>query len=569
MNSSVDQLPAAHNAPPEKSDSSDLAQSAVGIAALLDQFGEQLYCLPGVDGGSVNLVNEAGDALIIAHIKLPADFAGIQKGYQGFQYHFNQPDINVEVFHRGKMAIVRKDNLAAHAEITRMRFERWKMRSLVVQPLTVAQVDGAPLTIGTVSVFSQHCQLDQQLAEQINVIAQPFSAQIQLLWAQHQALERDKIVQAMSTNIVQFCACVIEMNSLISVAGVYAQISKEFLRKFGFDIINILMAEEGELALVHTAFSDSCRAMSARYLQGAEGVTYSFNPTDGQCGYVYTHDQHFLVNDVAQILHLPMSEKDKYFINLLETPRTLLVVPMRLNKKVIGTMSLVSLGKPLHLSETDITLIELLTAFSSTAIRNAKTHELMEQKNTEIKLLNQSLQSQMTLLDQVARKDHLTGINNFGNFEEELKRRTSEYERAGKDSALSIILLDVDHFKQFNDAHGHLAGNQVLQEVAARIMNCAREMDFVARYGGEEFVMLLPQCDLDSAIVIGNRIRTKISDAPFILDDTSYNVTISGGCAQFLPPEDPHDLIYRVDTALYKAKRNGRNRIEIAAENLD
>ncbi|MGZ3236876.1 MAG: sensor domain-containing diguanylate cyclase, partial [Burkholderiaceae bacterium] len=534
--------------------SSSLADAVPAqLTALLTAFGEQIFSLPDADGGAINLVKESHDALVTSHLKLPEEFAGVQNGYKGFEYRFDQPDVNVKVFQSGSPEIVTKNNIGEFAEITKLRFERWKMCSLMVVPLVIKKNDGTVQTIGTASIFSQHRIFDVAEIERMGAIADIYSGKIQPLWFQHLSIERTRMAAAMSDNMQQFFACVTEMNSLTTVSGVYDLIAKEFIQHFHFDAVSILLADERELSTVATAFSEPFKHLAPRHREATKGTKYSFSASDGQSGYVYTQNQHFYVEDAAKILHLPMSEKDRVYVEVLETIRTLLIVPIRLHKTVIGTMTLATLSQPRPLSETDLKMIEMLASFSSTAIRNAKTHELLAQKNSEIELLNQDLQIQMALLDHVARKDHLTGLNNFGSFEEELKRRTSEYARLGEDSSLAVILLDVDHFKLFNDAHGHLAGNEILQGVATRVLTCAREMDFVARYGGEEFVMLLPQCDLAGANMIAERIRCKIADEDFVIDGKSHSITVSGGCAQFSPTESPHDFLYKADSALYSA----------------
>ncbi|CAN5292944.1 hypothetical protein BH11PSE11_BH11PSE11_10290 [soil metagenome] len=542
------------------------ALRSVELDDLLDALERQLCALPDVAGGAINLINEAGDALVTAQIKLPDEFAGVQKGYKGFRYSFDHPDVNVIVFQSGKAAAVFEKDLDQYAETTRLRFERWQMCSLLVIPFTALQSDGTVEIIGTVSLFSQERTLSLDLVKRVDAITASASKQIQTCWNQHQAIERRKIVGAMSANIQQFFSCVSDINKLASVESVYESIAKEFLQHFRFNMISILLAEGDALEIVHTGFSQKFKHLAPDMAAWTSNVKYSFNVSDGQAGYVYTHNQHFLIDDVMTIRHLPMSAKDRSFIDLLGTVRTLLIVPIRLNDSVIGTITLATLKDPVYPTETDLTLIELLASFISTAIRNAKQHLLVQQESSEIGMLNRDLKEQMVLLNQVASKDRLTGLNNFGNFEEELKRRTSEYSRAGNESTLAVILIDVDHFKQFNDAYGHLAGNQVLQEVGSRISSCARDMDFVARYGGEEFIMLLPQCDLESAVNIAERVRCKIADDAFIIDGQARSISVSGGCAQFLPAESARDFIFRADAALYCAKRNGRNRIEVAEE---
>jgi diguanylate cyclase (GGDEF)-like protein len=543
--------------------STHVEQISAQLDALFTEFGEELFAQPDVDGGSINLVNEVRDALVAVHLKLPEEFAGVQSGYKGLEYHFDQPELNVQVFQRRELAIVSKSNLDQFSDITQTRFSRWKMRGLIVLPLVVQRKDGTADTLGTVALFSQRKIFGPSFAAPVNSIIERYSARLQTLWNQHLSIRRRKREAAATDNMQRFFACVIEMNSLTTVCEVYKLITREFIQHFHFDAVSILLADHEGLSVVETAFSQQFQHLAERHDAYAKRTKYSFNVSDGQSSFVFSQNQHFLVEDVTMIMHLTMSEKDRGFVESLGTIRTLLIVPIRLNSAVIGTLALTTLGEPRPVSAMDLKLIELLASFSSTAIRNAKAHELVEQKSSEIELLNKDLKEQMALLDQVARKDHLTGLNNFGSFEEELKRRTSEYARMGEGNSLSVILLDVDHFKLFNDANGHLAGNEILQGVAERILKCARDMDFVARYGGEEFVMLLPQCDLAGASMTAERIRSKIAEENFIVDGKSHRIAVSGGCAQFIPTESPHQFLFRADAALYRAKRNGRNRIDL------
>jgi two-component system cell cycle response regulator len=317
---------------------------------------------------------------------------------------------------------------------------------------------------------------------------------------------------------------------------------------------------------VHMSFIYKINNLHAEWDPFSATTKYTMDVRDGQSPLIFSNNLRFMIDDTMKVLHLPMSEKDKRALQILKTPRTFLILPIRLNGEAIGVMWLGTLGEPLPLSESDLTLIELLSSFISTAIRNAQVHTMVERQNAEIDSLNHDLQSKIVLLDQVARKDRLTGLNNFGNFEEELKRRASEYSRAGPDSNLSIILIDIDHFKQFNDTYGHPAGNEILREVGARIVSAVRDMDFVARYGGEEFAILLPHCGLADAAAIAERIRRGMADQPFTVDGKPNHITVSGGFAQFKKTESASDLLSRADTALYKAKHLGRNRIEKAAD---
>jgi diguanylate cyclase (GGDEF)-like protein len=539
------------------------------LAQVLDLLGAQVFSLAHVDGCAISLVNYSGEALVNAYLKLPEEFADIENTLMGFEYRLSQADITSMAFKDGKSRLVGESDLAQYANTTRMRFERFKMRSLIVSPLMIRMDDGSMQAIGTVTAFSQHQLLDMQAAERIHELGNRCSAHISMHWRYQQAFDRSKTVEAMNAQIQQFIAYITQMNSLNTVEEVYESISQEFINRFKFDLVNILLKESDELAMVHTSFSAPFRHLEQQWEPFRQRTRYSLNVRDGQSAMIFSNNQRFVVEDTVKILHLPMSDKDRQAISLLETLRTFMIVPIRLNGAPIGVMWLATLGEPIHLPETELTLIDLLSSFVSTAIRNAKAHGLVEKQNTEIAALNRDLHSKMQLLDQVARRDRLTGLNNFGNFEEELKRRTSQAARTGGDHPLSLILLDIDHFKRFNDTWGHPAGNEVLKTVAACLLKCVRDMDFVARYGGEEFAVLLPQCDLADAQPIAERIRHMIANEAFVVDGRQHAITISAGYAQFLPGESANDFIRRVDAALYLAKHNGRNRVELAVQSPD
>lgn len=134
---------------------------------------------------------------------------------------------------------------------------------------------------------------------------------------------------------------------------------------------------------------------------------------------------------------------------------------------------------------------------------------------------------------------------------------------------LSILMLDIDFFKRVNDTYGHMAGDMVLTEVAGIIKSCIRPADVASRYGGEEFVVLLDDTTVEQAVVIAERIRTRVQDSVIQYDNQKIQVTISIGVSGFkFDLELAKDLVDRADKALYESKQNGRNRVTVSQENL-
>lgn len=128
---------------------------------------------------------------------------------------------------------------------------------------------------------------------------------------------------------------------------------------------------------------------------------------------------------------------------------------------------------------------------------------------------------------------------------------------------LSLLMLDLDHFKRLNDTHGHPAGDAVLREAGSRVNSVVRKVDIAARYGGEEFAVILPDTSLDIASTIADRVRGAIAGQPFLHDGAAHTVTVSIGVAQLGVKEGREQLIRRADAALYRAKAEGRDRVAL------
>jgi diguanylate cyclase len=184
-----------------------------------------------------------------------------------------------------------------------------------------------------------------------------------------------------------------------------------------------------------------------------------------------------------------------------------------------------------------------------------RANEELQAKLTtaEVKLQRQEEELKTSLA--AARTDALTGACNRRAFDDELARRIAEWSR--RKTLFSLVMLDVDYFKKFNDQFGHQAGDEVLRGVAKTLKQTLREMDFVARYGGEEFAAILPVTNQKEAVIASQRIRSAVEVAVFQHESTELRVTCSLGVAQVLGANTPAELIKRADDALYQSKAAG------------
>lgn len=155
--------------------------------------------------------------------------------------------------------------------------------------------------------------------------------------------------------------------------------------------------------------------------------------------------------------------------------------------------------------------------------------------------------------------DGLTGVHNKRYLFEQLERELSRANRHRR--PLTLVLLDIDHFKQVNDTYGHLAGDQVLKEVAQLAKSRLRPDDVIARYGGEEFAVLLPETHLGGGVRIAEELRAMIDQEVFAFEDDEIDVTVSCGVSELERDWRAHEFLRDADRRLYRAKGAGRNRV--------
>jgi diguanylate cyclase len=163
----------------------------------------------------------------------------------------------------------------------------------------------------------------------------------------------------------------------------------------------------------------------------------------------------------------------------------------------------------------------------------------------------------------ISLKDPLTGVYNRRAYDEEVVLTFNGYTES-KLSTFSLIIFDIDNFREVNNTYGHLAGDSILTHIARIVAELLRCDDFVFRYGGDEFIVLLPQAKLEDAVRIAEKLRTRVAAVEFMLSRTSdkfIHLTISLGVSEARPDDNPTTLLARADKALYESKQNGRNRV--------
>ncbi|HKS86071.1 MAG TPA: diguanylate cyclase, partial [Pseudolabrys sp.] len=191
-------------------------------------------------------------------------------------------------------------------------------------------------------------------------------------------------------------------------------------------------------------------------------------------------------------------------------------------------------------------------------------NELLARVRTQIKRkrYTERLRDNVQMSIELAITDGLTGLSNRRYMETHLETLVEQASARGK--PIAVLVVDIDYFKAINDGHGHDAGDDVLREFAARIHQAIRSIDLACRYGGEEFVIVMPETDMAVATMVAERLRRRVAGQPFAIQEgaRTLDVTISIGIAALSDASDSAAAILkRADQALYRAKRDGRNRV--------
>lgn len=216
------------------------------------------------------------------------------------------------------------------------------------------------------------------------------------------------------------------------------------------------------------------------------------------------------------------------------------------------------ISKPQSVDQLRAAVSRMAEETKQIAEKNQKLQQELDQSSKQMVAMKEDL----SRVQKESLTDALTGIGNRKHFTNELKRMV--FEADDTKTPLSLLMIDIDFFKKFNDTHGHLVGDQVLKLVGRTLMENLKGKDAVCRYGGEEFVILLPQTKLSDANKVADALRTSVAQKKIVRRDNNQTlgaVTISIGVAQYHSGEQMSGFLKRADAGLYMAKNAGRNRV--------
>lgn len=388
---------------------------------------------------------------------------------------------------------------------------------------------GVGLLLNIILLFSFHRRLTIKQS-QINIQKEEYFEKANVLKAE---IEKEwKAVESFRRKIINYSQLkelTEKLSASLTLAETSQAISSEVSSFFGRDntvILYLFHSQTGELGI-----SSSQKGQMQVNIKSKKGDIF---------------DQH--VVKTLQPLLIEDTKKDFRFDierNLPEDSRvirSLISGPLLMGQKALGILRVDS-ASPDHFVQEDLRFLLTMTDLASVAIENAQLYERIED---------------------MAIRDSLTGLflrrHMLARLEEELKRDMRSHK------PMAFLMVDLDHFKKYNDTYGHVAGDIVLKMLSKLLQECFKGPgNIVCRYGGEEFCVILPDCPKDKAAELAERFRTRVEKQELVLRRQKTNVTVSIGISCF--PEDAQmkeELIYKADHALYRAKDQGRNRICVA-----
>lgn len=280
------------------------------------------------------------------------------------------------------------------------------------------------------------------------------------------------------------------------------------------------------------------------YISGAKGLdkhvikTTRVNIGEGICGWVFKEEMPLLVIDIENDTRLKQRSCPRY------KSKSFLSVPIKIKNKTIGVINVADKSNFTPFTDDALKFLTIISHYAAVAIENAKLYQEIES---------------------MAITDAITGMYNHRQFQEMLGDEMARFKRYQRQ--LSLLMIDIDDFKHFNDTYGHQTGDSVLKVIAQIMQQNVRKVDIISRYGGEEFAIILPETSIEDAKIVAEKVRKAVEQNIFLNPENNEplgeKITISGGIAACTSGMDKEELIRQSDTALYQSKHDGKNRIYV------
>jgi len=355
----------------------------IDLDKLLDILVAEMERVCDFDSLMINFADKRQESLVCEKVKLPERFAGMEKTYLKYKFPMEVVDANVECYGQRRAVFVDRSNANLFEGDTALRFERSTLQALVAIPI-LQDDSGEQAPLGTIMLFKMDGPIPAQQVAAIEQLLVLFRKQIKITFLCKEVEEHERQVQLVVEEQQRFLQFVSRINTLNCSKQIYESIAADFLRRFPFDLFAVHMCEGNELVakkfkVINEKYQGECAALEAYYAK----THYNLDIAEGASVICFQQNRLLTLADAKEVMDLPMSEKDRQAVKLMKSPRTFVIVPIRQAEKPVGIIWLISLSRPVHVSEAQLKLIELLCSFIGTALANAELYSQVQEQKKE------------------------------------------------------------------------------------------------------------------------------------------------------------------------------------------
>lgn len=549
-----------------KSNNSDIEQRAYKLLAGEIDLTKSLYSAISIllDNTDIEscvfyFLNYSKETLNVEAISLKDDLKALEGSILGFHIGANKNIPDAKALTNKEHIHLNKHNIGSYDDHVSTVFNSWSIIDFAVFPIIF---NDEP--IGTFQAISHSKHFTDTQLEKIKDKLEAITPYLYSSYKYESFAKQSDAIEESGDKHQQIVGLINRIGGISCFKELFETVLDGLIKHYGFHFGGIFTNEEGYLVPKHWRTIDTKIDKQISQLKvWANHNLCSLSSNDGAMSSSFENDSLIYIQDIDKVINLPMAEHDRNALNQINQIKSTVFIPIRQNEKAIGVVWLGTISSPTLLNYSDKEMLEAVASYLGIAMENARMYEEIESQKQEIEDLNRRLNIKVKKLEQIATHDYLTGLYNFGYFQNALANMLEDNNRRNrKYESICLVMADIDHFKCFNDTYGHEAGNIALRQVADSISDLARAADIVCRYGGEEFVVILPDCPINGAALFAERVRTKIESTPVVINGNEINITISIGCASCDCVQSPRACISSADSKLYKAKENGRNRVE-------
>ncbi|MBS1197048.1 MAG: diguanylate cyclase [Proteobacteria bacterium] len=347
-------------------------RDAPALTGCLDALESVLKQYVHIDGYAINLYRASDDCLVCVRVHLPASSSGLEQTFANMVLPLDSPNMSARVFESRMPTGITSNNLEDYPPVTRVAFDGWGMKHMVVLPIQVTGANRRP--VGTLMLFSQHGSVAPSLLRRITRVIEEAAALLRL----HQTIAsweaRAEAMRKQEEDLQSVLDFIANMSQLSTEQELYPRIEREFLSRFDLDMAGVLLSDGEKLRCVDTMLGIEGIPWESRWKQHCQQLSYSVTQPEGASTHAFQYNQPLLFGDIPAILDVAMPEKDRTNLDILEGLQTFAILPIRKQGVPVGLLWLGSLQRKEALTPEQIVLARHLCDFLGAIIENAQAY---------------------------------------------------------------------------------------------------------------------------------------------------------------------------------------------------